>query len=178
MTLERPMFPPSRRGFLALAVGAAATPATIAIGSPAMVLQGPYSPALVDASRALQDAHAALKAAKAVYDVAAAKAEAWERDNPQPRSRRGVKRWIRKARVVSDGFVRQPFVDMLEAERVFTAAQVALAKIPPADARDLMMMACHAVIYDEVSMTGWNQAPLSRVVAYHLLKQRLPGVNA
>jgi hypothetical protein len=71
------------------------------------------------------------------------------------------------------------FVDLLVAEKVFTDAQIAFAKIPPRDERDLNMMACHAVIYDEVRLSErTNPAPISRVVAYYLLKFRLPGMDA
>jgi hypothetical protein len=35
----------------------------------------------------------------------------------------------------------------------------AFAKIQPADERDLTMMKCHAVIYDEVTLTRRNAAP-------------------
>jgi hypothetical protein len=174
MTLERPMFPPSRRGFLALTAGAVAVP-TMAIAAPASPLQGPYSPALVDASRALQDADESRKAAKAVYDVASAKASQWERQHPAPKSRKGIRKWLKKAGKVNDALVRPSWLELLSAEQAFSDAQKAFAKIPPADERDLMMMACHAVIYDEISMTRWNVAPISRVVAFYLLKFRLPG---
>jgi hypothetical protein len=150
----------------------------MAIAAPASPLDGPCSQALVDASRVLQLVHESMMAAKAVYDAAADKADQWERDNPQPKSRKGIKRWLRKARAVSDELTRQPFLDLLEEERVFAMAQLAFAKVKPADERDLVMMAAHAVIYDEVSLTGpRNQNPISRVVAFYLLKFRLPGMN-
>jgi len=143
MTLERPMFPPSRRGFLAMTAGAVAVP-TMAIAAPASPLEGPYSPALVDASRALKDADESRQAAKAVYEAAEAKAEAWVRAHPQPKSRKGTKKWIRKSGKVHEAIVRPPFVDLLRAEQHFADAQEAFAKIEPRDERDLKMMACHA----------------------------------
>jgi len=174
MTLERPMFPPSRRGFLALTAGAVAVP-TMAIVAPASPLQGPYSPALTDASLALQAAHDALMAAKAVYDAAEAVADQWERDNPPPKSRKGIKRWLRREGKMRLAVVRPKYVDVLHMETDFIKAQIAFAKVPPADERELKLMACHAVIYDEVRLDQTNTAPISRVVAYYLLKFRLLG---
>lgn len=89
MTLARPMFPPSRRGFLALTAGAAIVP-TVAIAAPASPLQGPYSPALTDASLALQAAHDSLMAANAVNDAASAKADEWERQHPPTQEPQGA----------------------------------------------------------------------------------------
>jgi hypothetical protein len=142
MTLQRPMFPPSRRGFLAMTAGAAVVPVTVAIAAPASPLAGPYSPALAAASLALQGAHDAAQAARAVYNEACDKAEEWERQNPSPTSRRGIKRWLRKASAFSNKVTHPAFVDLLVAEKVFTDAQIAFAKIPPRDERDLNMMAC------------------------------------
>ena len=177
MTLERPMFPPSRRGFLALTAGAAVIP-TMAIAAPVNPFAGPYSPALVDASRTLQAAHDALKVASAAHDAAGAKVGEWERQHPQPKSRKGFRKWIKKASKVNDALARPAWLELLDAEQAFADAQLAFAKVGPADERDLALMACHAVIYDEVSVTRPNTAPISRVVAYTLLKFRLPGMEA
>ncbi len=177
MTLERPMFPPSRRGFLAMTAGAAVVPVTVAIAAPASPLEGPYSPALVDASRALQAAHDSLKAVRAVYEAAEAKRDEWERQHPAPKSRRGLRKWLKKAGKVSDALVRPSWLELLSAEQAFADAQLAFAKVVPANERELVMMACHAAIYDEVTLTRRNTAPISRVVAYYLLKFRLPGME-
>jgi hypothetical protein len=176
MTLERPMFPPSRRGFLSLAAGAAIVPATMAIPATANPWEGPYSPALVDASLVLHAAHEALQAAGVVYEAANAKAEAWERQHPQPKSRRGTRKWIQKAGKVHEAIVRPRWLDLLTAEQAFADAQVAFANVKPANEHDLSMMACHAVIYDEVELARRNTAPISRVVARDLLRLRVPGM--
>lgn len=84
---------------------------------------------------------------------------------------------MKKAGKVHDAMVRPSWLELLSAEQAFADAQLALAKVTPADERELTMMACHAVIYDEVSLTRRNSAPISRVVAYHLLRFRLPGMN-
>lgn len=173
----------TRRRFLSQAAGVAAggtalalaaIPPATAASAPASSLEGPYSPALVDASRALQHAHDALLAAGAVYEAADAKANEWERQHPQPRSRRGVRKWIKKAGKVHETLVRPSWLELLSAEQAFADAQIGLAKVRPADEHDLISMASHAVIYDEVSLTRRNAAPISRVVAYHLLRLRFP----
>ena len=177
MTLERPMFPPSRRGFLSLAAGAAIVPAAMAIPATASPLEGPFSPELVD-SLALQAAHELLQAAGVVYEAADAKANEWERQHPQPKSRRGTRKWLRKCSKVHEAIVRPPRLDLLSAEQAFADAQVAFANVKPADEHDLCMMACHAVVYDEVSLTRRNTAPISRVVARDMLRLRVPGMGA
>jgi hypothetical protein len=175
MSLKHPMCPPSRRGFLTLVAGAAITP-TVAIAAPANPLQGPYSPALADASLTLQAAHDALQAARGVYEAAEAMAETWERQHPQPRSRRGIRKWIKKAGKVHDDLVRPSWLDLLSAEQSFADAQVAFAKVEPVSQHELALMACHGVIYDEVTLTRRNTAPISRVVAFYTIRFRLEGV--
>jgi hypothetical protein len=148
----------------------------MAIPATANPLEGPFSPALVDASLALQAAHDALQVAGVVYEAANAKAEAWERQHPQPKSRRGIRKWIKKAGKVHEAIVRPPWLELLSAEQAFADAQLAFANVKPADERDLCMMACHAVVYDTVELSRRNTAPISRVVARDLLRLRVPGM--
>jgi|GEM_PF-5380681 len=180
----------SRRGFIGqaavVAAGGAAAGMVLplpgstgaAATAPANPIQGPYSPALVDAARKLEAAHDAMQAASTNYEAADAKATAWEREHPQPKSRRGVRKWLKKAGKVHETLVRPSWLELLSAEQAFVVAQVAFAKVKPADERELTMMACHATIYDDVSLTRRNTAPISRMVALHLARSRLPGGEA
>lgn len=175
----------TRRHFLSQAAAAAggtalalaATPSAAA-DTPASPIRGPYSAALIYATRELESAHNALQAAGAAYDAADDKAQAWERQHPQPKSRRGIRKWIKKAGKVHEALVRPSWLELVQAEQVFADAQIALAKVVPADEQDLTMMACLATIYDDISLTRRNTAPISRVVAFYFVKFRLAAGEA
>jgi hypothetical protein len=117
-----------------------------------------------------------MQAASVVYEAADTKATAWEREHPQPKSRKGIRKWIKKAGKVHERLVRPSWLELLSAEQAFADAQIAFAKVKPADERDLISMACHAIIYDEVSLT--RRKPISRVVAYHPMRFRILGLEA
>jgi hypothetical protein len=120
------------------------------------------SPALRTAARALDDAHERLKAATAANDGADELFEAWEREHPSPESKRGRKRWIKKA----NAYHRR----VMDAESDFRAAQIAVAKVPAATLGELQCKAALALVYDEVRLARKNSAPIARVVAFEFFQ--------
>jgi hypothetical protein len=92
----------TRRRFLAVAAVGSIAPAALRLQRwqdvPQAVTVPRASPALRDAICALDHAHAGLLAAKTDNDAANDLFEAWERSHPQPRSKRGTRKWIKKAR--------------------------------------------------------------------------------
>ena len=168
MTLERPMFPPSRRGFLAgsSAVAAATLVPTMAIAAPAGVPDASKaSPALKAAVIALDDANNALEAANAASAAAVEVVERWKVENPKPTSKRGIKRWWRRYHEYSDATTQSSWDALLDAERDFKAAQAAVAMIHPVDQNELALMAAVATVYDKVKLCYGQQAIISYGVA-------------
>jgi hypothetical protein len=168
-----------RRGFLSRAAGVAAGSAALALATvapkpataaPSEPLDGSNaSPALRAAARTLDDAHERLKAATAANDAADELFEAWCRQNPSPESKRGRKRYIRKANAYHRSVMADSWEVLMEAETVFHRAQIAAANVPAANMNDLRCKAALSCVYDEVKMARANAAPIGRTVAWGLL---------
>jgi hypothetical protein len=165
---------PARRRFLTVAaVGSMVGAGTLAAAAftPNDVPQavtvptvGP-SPALRDAIARLAEAHAELE--KAIWGENAANDlfEAWVRSHPQPKSKRGKRRWIKQMAAYEREVISADWQALIAAEQTFDAAQTAVAAIPIASTSDLHAMAACSAIYDEVELSRHNRAPIARVVA-------------
>jgi hypothetical protein len=132
--IDRPiMFPPrdpTRRRFLAVAafasVAGAGSLAAAAMAPndvpPAVTLPiGSPSHRLRAAIRQLAAAHETLIAAQADNEEADTMWMDWELQNPEPASKRGRRRWIRRAEVERHAMVAKPWEDLMTAEGVFVA---------------------------------------------------------
>ena len=126
---------------------------------------GTSSPELRTAIRRLAEAHAELEKAMEAEYAANDLFEAWERSHPQPKSRKGTRRWIKKAQAYHLEVTPAAWHALMDAEQAFAAAQTAVAVIPIAGAADLHAMAACSAIYDEVELNRHNRAPIARVVA-------------
>jgi hypothetical protein len=165
----------TRRNFLAqaAAVAAGGTVLAVAAVAPARAEPAPKpapdgskaSPALKAAVQTLDDAHEALKIAKAASNADDAKVEAWQVANPKPTSKRGIKRWNRKLVAYQYEVTEDSWEAMLVAEGQFRKAQYNVAKIQPADVNELLLMAAVAAIYDKVRLTNGEVAIISYQVA-------------
>ncbi len=173
------MFPPrdsTRRRFLTIAAVGSVV-GTSSLAAAAMAPNVPQatptavpSPALRAAIRALDLAHADLIKAKAANTAAWDLSERWELDNPAPESKRGKKRWIRKARAYQLSVTPKPWQALMKAESDFDAAQIAVAMVPAGSAADIHAMAACSIIYDEVDLARRNTAPIGRAVAFELVQ--------
>ena len=146
MTIERPIFPPvdpTRRRFLTTAAvgsivgagslaAAAFTPNDVpqAVTMP----RGASSPALRAAIARLARAHEALIGAKATAEEAEAMWIDWEAQNPQPASKRGIRKWIRRGSAYHASVTAPSWQALMEAETAFAEAQDAVASVPIAGA--------------------------------------------
>lgn len=173
MTIERPMFPPSRRGFFAIAGGAAvAIAAQPAIAAPEKPLDASKAaPALRTAIDNMNAAADDLTAAKATVDERLSLISAWHTMNAKPTSRRAIKRW-RREYVALEQEKLMPAMDWrMDAEDEFRKHQMALARIDVTSDHDRALKACCAIVFDSVKMTGGNPAVISFSVAMDLAKQ-------
>jgi hypothetical protein len=96
--------------------------------------------------------------------------EAWERSHPEPKSKRGRRRWIRQMAAYHREVTPAAWQALIAAEQTFDAAQTAVAATPIASTTDLHAMAACAAIYDEVELARHNRAPIARVVAQQLFR--------
>jgi hypothetical protein len=101
----------------------------VALAAPVSPLQGPYSPALVGCipgatgrSRVAKGREGGLRHSLKAYE--------WERQHPQPKSRKGIRKWIKKAGKVNDALVRSSWLEPLDAERTFADAQLGICQDP------------------------------------------------
>jgi hypothetical protein len=147
----------TRRRFLAVAafasVAGAGSLAAVAMTpndvQPAVAVpNGSPNHRLRAAIRQLAAAHETLIAAQATNEEAEAMWLDWEAQNPEPVSKRGRRRWIRRADVERHAMVAKPWQDLMTAEGVFVAAQDAVAETPIAGPADVQAMAGAAVVYD------------------------------
>jgi hypothetical protein len=138
---------------------------------PAIATAAPSArPSVSDAYREAREnlklAHDNLKAAQAGVARGEAIVEAWERDNPEPTSRRGLKKWNRKWREVAFAPVITATWDLFgAAEKGFVAAQMALAEIPATNRAELVLKAALATKYDAVALNIGRTAVISFTVA-------------
>lgn len=91
-------------------------------------------------------------------------------DNPQPKSKRGTRRWIARANAYRIQVTTVTWQQWLDADEAFSAAQAAVAAVPIAGPVDLYTMASASVIYDAVKIPRHNRAPIARGVADHLVR--------
>ena len=164
----------TRRRFLTVAaIGSmigAGTLAAVAV-TPSNVVQAVTVPSdssnhrLRAAIRQLAKAHESLIAAQATNEEAEAMWTDWLAQNPQPASRRGTKRWIRKGAVYHDRVTTPSWQTLIDAETGFVAAQNAVAGTPIAGPADVQAMAACSILYDEVELARHNRAPIARMVA-------------
>jgi hypothetical protein len=162
---------PTRRRFLTVAAGAsvasvgALTAAAMAPGIPAAVTIPPASPALRDAIRVLDGAHASLIAAQADNEEAEAMWTDWEAQNPQPASRKGQRRWFRRGADYHAKLTSPSWQALMKAEGVFAKAQTAVAAVPIVTVAELRTMATCSLKYDAVELVNHNEAPIAQRVA-------------
>lgn len=163
---------PTRRRFLTVAaVGSMVGAGSLAAAAltPNDVPQAVTMPApsleLRAAIGRLARAHTALVVAQAAEEEAAAMFDDWLVQHPEPKSKRGKRRWIKQMGAFEREFMSAEFQALIAAEQAFAAAQTAVAAIPLAGAADLQAMAACAAVYDEVELNRHNRAPIARVVA-------------
>ncbi len=122
------------------------------------------------AARALDAALERLKAATAADDAANELFETWERENPEPESKRGKRRWIKKGNAYHRRVTANSWQVLMGAESDFQAAQIAVAKVPATSLGELQCKATLAFVYDRVPLARRNSAPIARVVAFEFLQ--------
>jgi hypothetical protein len=160
----------TRRRFLTIAAGAsvASVGSLAAIAMP--ISTAPVSPALRSAMQSLIEAHAELVKAQAADYAANDLFEAWERSHPQPKSKKGTRRWIKQAQAYHLKVTPAPWHALMDAKQIFAAAQTAVAAVPIDGAADLYMMATCSVIYDRVELNRHNRAPIAVMVADEMVR--------
>jgi hypothetical protein len=164
---------PTRRRFLTIAAIASAVGAgslAIAAAAPSIpqavqISPSDPSPALRSAIRFLAMAHEDLIAAQATNEEAEAMMEDWEAKNPAPTSRKGKRRWRKRATAERDRLLSEPWQGLMEAEIAFARAQTDVAKVPIASLADLRAMATCSVAYDGIELARVNRALIAQVVA-------------
>jgi hypothetical protein len=166
---------PTRRRFLTVAaVGSMVSAGTLAAAAltPNDVPQAVTTPSgtspsleLRAAMRRLAKAHDALISAKATAEEAEAMWMDWEAQNPQPASKRGTRKWIRRGSVYHANVTAPSWQTLMEAETAFAEAQTAVANVPIAGVADVQAMAACSIIYDHVELARINRAPIARIVA-------------
>jgi hypothetical protein len=169
---------PTRRCFLTVAaIGSIVSAGTLAAAAltpndvPKAVTIPVASPELRAAIRQLAKAHEALIAAQATNEEADAMWTDWEAQNPQPASKRGTRKWIRRGSDYHAKVTAPSWQALMTAETAFAEAQAAVARAPIAGMADVQALAACSVIYDRVEVARINRAPIARVVAqeYHRL---------
>jgi hypothetical protein len=129
------------------------------------VPSGSSSPALRAGIHRLTEAHTRLIGAQAAEEEAYAMFEDWLAQNPEPKSKRGRRRWIKRMGAYEREVMAAEFQALIDAEQAFSEAQEAVAANPIASAADLHVMAACSAIYDAVELNRHNRAPIARVVA-------------
>jgi len=151
--------------------------ATIAPSIPAAVtvprVNPPACPALRVALRDLAKAHTLLIGAQATNEEAEAMWTDWEAQNPQPISRKGRRKWIRRGSIYHASVTAPSWQILMTAEGAFAAAQTAVASVPITGAADVEAMAAASVIYDKVELARGNRAPIAIMVADEIFKRGL-----
>jgi hypothetical protein len=173
------MFPPrdpTRRRFLAVAAvasavgaGSLAAAAMAASDVPQAVTIQQASPALRGAIRALDHAHTSLKIAQAANEEAEAIWTDWERQHPEPASKRGRRRWIHRANIDRQALTSKPWQALMRAELVFATAQCEVALVPITGPADLHGMAVASAKYDRVELARGNRSPIGLMVATEIV---------
>ena len=174
---------PTRRRFLSQPAGVAVGGTVLAVAAipPVARAAAPFgvlgpadpsniSPALLAEARGLDDAHGRVKAATAANDAANATFDTWALENPEPESKRGKRRWIKKANAYHRRVMAGSWQVLVDAESDFQAAQNAVAGVPAASLGELQCKAALAFVYEKVPLARGNRAPISRMVAFEFLQ--------
>jgi hypothetical protein len=162
----------TRRRFLAVAAGASVAVVgtlTAAVAIPAPPVDA--SPALCAAVRHLDRAHANLKIAQASNEEAEAIWNDWQVQNPQPASKRGTRRWIKRGSAYHARLTAPSWQALLVAETAFTERQTAVAAVPIAGKADLRIMIAAAELYDVLYLARINRSPIARAVIAHFARE-------
>jgi hypothetical protein len=170
---------PTRRRFLAVAsitsiVGAgglavaAATPASV----PQVITIPQACPELRATIRHLELAHGRLKIAQADHEEAQAILTDWEAQHPKPASKRGMRRWNRRADAQRLALLSTPWQALLDAEQAFERDQHGLAAVPITGPGDIAALAAATIIFDVVELHTNIRAPIARAVAAQVFKQQ------
>jgi hypothetical protein len=173
-----PVNPTRRRFFAIAAVGsivgagslAAAVMASPDIPAAVTAPSGNPSPALRAAIRQLAGMHEALIRAQADSDEAEGIWLDWVVQNPQPKSKRGIRKWIKRAGAYHDSVATRSWRALIDAESAFAKAQDDVAEAPIASNADLHTMVACSVMYDRVELARHNRAPLAVRVAGELFR--------
>jgi hypothetical protein len=167
----------ARRRFLAVAaVGSMVGAATLAAAAltpndvPKAVTIPAASPELLAAIRRLAKAHEALIAAQATNEEADAMWTDWEAQNPQPASKRGTRKWIRRGSDYHAKVTTPSWQALMTAETAFAEAQAAVARVPIVSTADVHALVACSVVYDAVELCRHNRALIARVVAQELFR--------
>lgn len=135
---------------------------------PKAVTVSQASRALRDAIRALDHAHTSLKIAQAANEEAEALWSDWRRQHPEPASKRGRRRWIRRTDIERQALTSKPWQALMRAELVFATAQCEVALVPITGPADLHGMAVASAKYDRVELARGNRSPIGLMVATEL----------
>jgi hypothetical protein len=167
----------TRRRFLAVAaVGSIVSAGSLAAAaltpndvSQAVTIPAP-SPELFSAIDRLMEAYTELEKAQEADYAANELFEAWERSHPEPKSKRGRRRWIRQMAAYHREVTPAAWHALMDAEQAFVAAQTAVAAVPIVGAADLYAVAACSVVYDRVELNRHNRAPIASVVAQEYVR--------
>jgi hypothetical protein len=162
----------TRRRFLTVAAGASV--ATVGTLTAAVAIPAPpvgASPALRAAVRDLERAHANLKIAQASSEEAEAMWTDWQVQNPQPASKRGIRRWIKRGSAYHQRLTAPSWQALLVAETAFTERQTAVAAVPIAGKGDLQALIAAAELYDVLYLARINRSPIARAVIAHFARE-------
>jgi hypothetical protein len=121
---------------------------------------------------AMDDAHERLKEARAAFDAADLLPEAWRRANPEPTGCRALKRWERREHEYRYSVTMPQWQEVIAAEREFSAAQMAVAKIDARDMGELALKACLSGVYDRVHLARGHSAVIGFSVALNFVGLR------
>lgn len=166
MTLERPMFPPSRRGFLAMTAGAAAAvgiPVAAKAHAPSLSRKtivtfgdSEISPDLKDATEQFMATIATMDAAHDVFNHALKQMGAWEKKNKEPRypSRAYRKFEARRDKAFSSFGWEAAYNASRATGEVFREAQKVVALHKAANLSEVRLKAAIAVAYEGDAISG------------------------
>ncbi len=169
---------PTRRRFLAVAaVGSIAGAGSLAVAAatptdiPQAVTVPQASPELRATIHHLDQAHANLKIAQAANEEAQAIWEDWEAQNPKPASKRGRRRWTRRADVERQALIAKSWQALMKAELAFASAQITVALAPIDSLADVNAMGAASIVYDRVELHRYNGGWIAIMIAEHVFKQ-------
>jgi hypothetical protein len=119
----------------------------------------------------LQAARARLEEARAAYKVACKRVDRWEAENPKPASKKGLRRWLKRASKYCDAVSAEQWRNVLCAESDFHHAQKAVAAIECAGPADLRLMIEASIAHDCRQLSIINRAPIARAVVAFIASQ-------